>query len=86
MFSFLILLKQSLSIKHQSNVKLADILPIESKKGHYIAEACFEACELKGVLNVNVINDKVVGITGDGLLQRAMNHLSQEHLNYLTKY
>ena len=47
-------------------VKLANILPIVSKKGKDVAEASFEACKLYGKIDAEENKRKVVGITGDG--------------------
>ena len=48
------------------NCKLADLMPLTSKKGEDVAIACYEACKLHGTLNDHILKNKVVGITGDG--------------------
>ena len=47
--------------------KLADIIPIVSKKGSDFASVCFEACLLQGSLDKSDLNNKIVGLTADGV-------------------
>ena len=49
-----------------NKAKLADIIPIMSKKGVDLASTCHEACTLKGSLNSNELESKIAGVTGDG--------------------
>ena len=46
--------------------KLANLLPLTSKKGDDVAIACYEACKLNETLSDVDLKEKVVGITGDG--------------------
>ena len=50
--------------------KLADIIPIVSKKGSDLASVCFEACLLQGSLDKSDLNNKIVGLTGDGVFAK----------------
>ena len=46
--------------------KLADIIPLTSKKGVDVADTCMQACTLSGLLDIEILKNKIAGITGDG--------------------
>ena len=46
--------------------KLADIIPLVSKKGADVANTCVQACTQSGQLDINLLKEKIVGITADG--------------------
>ena len=46
--------------------KLANILPLISKRGADVAQTCYDACKLADLLDEQVLKDKVVGVTADG--------------------
>ena len=53
-------------IGDRGKTKLADIMPIVSKKGSALAEICVEACSVGGRLQQEILSAKIVGVTGDG--------------------
>ena len=50
----------------QGQSKLADIVPVLSKKGVDSAKSCFKVCCLRGLLDIETLKMKTVGVTGDG--------------------
>ena len=52
--------------------KLIDIVPLTSKKGVDVADACFQACTLSDQLDSELLQTKIAGITGDGALRKVM--------------
>ena len=50
----------------KKQAKLADIIPVTSKKGVDLATTCYEACHLRGCLNDADLEGRIVGVTGDG--------------------
>lgn len=53
-----------------NKAKLADIIPITSKKGVDLASTCFAACSLQGNLDKNELEKKIIGVTGDGVFAK----------------
>ena len=50
----------------QGQSKLADIVPVLSKKGVDLAKSCFKVCHIRGLLDIETLKMKTVGVTGDG--------------------
>ena len=50
--------------------KLADIIPITSKKGVDLASTCFAACTMNDSLDKKELEAKIVGVTGDGAFSK----------------
>ena len=50
----------------ENKAKLANITSITSKKGEDLATSCFEACTISNSISKKQLEDKIVGVTGDG--------------------
>ena len=50
----------------EKEVKLANVLMATSKKGRHLADLCYEALKMEGLVDEAVIKSKICGIVGDG--------------------
>ena len=52
--------------KTTGDVRLANILPTDSKAGVQLANICVDAMSLNGTISIDVLKRKITGFVGDG--------------------
>ena len=66
-------------------VKLANIVPVSSKKGISVAEECYRALQLDGKISKKLLKDKIIGVTGDGAFAKGNKPFKQTFIKLLDK-
>ena len=67
------------------SVKLCSLDPITSKKGDDVAVACYNSLLMKGEILPQEINERVVGITGDGAFAKGNKPFKNKIMSLLEK-